>query len=270
MNVILVHGAWAGPWVWDTLLAPLRTAGHIPHPLSLPGAGTWGEEDITLDDVAAHVAEYVRGLGEPVVLIGHSGGGIVVTQVTELLPGNVAGVAYVAGMMLPSGTDFGMLCDSIGLVAPVGISAWLQPTADGRGTVVPPEAGAAVFFHEATVADAVGAARRLVPQLETARLMAPTWTPGRFGSVPRLYVEATLDRSVPLAAQREMQRRVPGAQVVTLDSDHAPQLSAGVGLVGALTGFIAQCAEDCTTPMPVGRSLAVRHRPRAAGHGPGR
>ncbi|WP_068163966.1 alpha/beta fold hydrolase [Rhodococcus phenolicus] len=241
-HVVLVHGAWAGPWVWDTMLGPLRAAGHVPHAPALPGAGSWGDDDITLDDVAAHVADHIRGLGEPVVLVGHSGGGIVVTRVAEMMTEKVAGVAYVAGMMLPSGTDFGILCDSLGLAAPVGISAWLRPTADGRGTVVPPEAGAAVFFHEATVADAIGAARRLVPQLETARLMAPTWTDRRFGSVPRLYVEATLDRSVPLVTQREMQRLVPGAQVVTVVSDHAPQLSARDELAEALTGFADRVA----------------------------
>ncbi|OOL30622.1 hypothetical protein GQ85_18710 [Rhodococcus rhodochrous] len=50
----------------------------------------------------------------------------------------------------------------------------------------------------------------------------------------RLYVEATLDRTVPLVAQREMQRLVPGARVVTLDTDHAPQLSARDELVDGI------------------------------------
>lgn len=248
-RVVLVHGAWAGPWVWDTVLGPLRAAGHVPHALSLPGVGVWGDDDVTLDDVAAHVADHVREFDEPVVLVGHSGGGIVVTQVAEMLPDRVAGIAYVAGMMLPSGVDFGMLCDSLGLEAPVGISAWLQPTADGRGTAVPPEAGAAVFFHEAAVADAIGAARRLVPQLETARLMAPMWTPERFGTVPRLYIEATLDRSIPLVAQREMQRLVPGARVVTLDSDHAPQLSARDELASTLAEFATRVAAEAAAAL---------------------
>lgn len=238
-HVVLVHGAWAGSWVWDTILASLRTAGHTPHALSLPGVGKWGEDDVTLDDVAGAVADYVTELDEDVVLVGHSGGGIVVTQVAEMLPDRVIGVAYVAGMMLPCGVDFGMLCDGLGLEPPVGISKWLRPTTDARGTVVPIEAAVAVFFHEAGVADAIGAARRLAPQLETARLMGPTWTAERFGSVPRLYVEATLDRSVPIATQREMQRLVPGAEVVTLESDHAPQLSAPEGFATALIRWLA-------------------------------
>ncbi|MGI9210009.1 MAG: alpha/beta fold hydrolase, partial [Rhodococcus sp. (in: high G+C Gram-positive bacteria)] len=130
-----------------------------------------------------------------------------------------------------------------GLEPPVGISKWLQVTADGRGTVVPPEAAAAVFFHEADAVDAMEAARRLRPQLEAARLMAPIWTADRFGSLPRLYIEALRDRSVPLAAQREMQRLVPGATVVSLDTDHAPQLSARTELARALV-------EWCSAVLP--------------------
>ncbi|MFX1758288.1 alpha/beta fold hydrolase [Rhodococcus sp. As11] len=243
-HVVLVHGAWAGSWVWDTLLEPLRRAGYVPHPLALPGVGSWGADDVTLDDVATVVADRVAGLDGPVILVGHSGGGIVVTQVAEMLPERIAGVAYVAGMMLPSGVDFGMLCDGIGLEPPVGISRWLEPTGDGRGTIVPPEAGAAVFFHEAHAADAIGAARRLVPQLETARLMAPTWTPERFGRLPRLYIEATLDHSVPVVTQREMQHLTPGAQVVSLESDHAPPLSARDDLAVALVDW---CTERVRT-----------------------
>ena len=49
-HVVLVHGAWAGAWVWDTMLGPLRAAGHTPHPLALPGVGTWGDDDVTLDE----------------------------------------------------------------------------------------------------------------------------------------------------------------------------------------------------------------------------
>ena len=239
-HVVLVHGAWAGNWVWDTMLEPLRQAGHTPHALSLPGVGAWGAGDVTLDDVAVLVADHIAGLDGPVILVGHSGGGIVVTQVAEMLPECVAGVAYLAGMMLPSGVDFGMLCDGIGLEQPVGISRWLLSTPDGRGTVVPPEAAAAVFFHEADAAHAIGAARRLAPQLETARLMAPVWTPERFGRVPRLYIEATLDRSIPLAAQRRMQQLTPGAAVVSLIADHAPQLSAPDALAAALVPWCSE------------------------------
>lgn len=250
-NIVLVHGAWAGGWVWDCVLGPLREGGFTPVVVDLPGVGSGaGETVVDLDTVTDHVVAVLDSLEGPAVLVGHSGGGIVVSQVAERVPGSVAGLVYVAGMMLPSGMDFGMLCTELELPGPVGVSRWLVTSADGRTTAVPPEAGAAVFFHEAPVADAIAASRKLVPQQETARLMAPTITPERFGMVSRLYIECTLDRTVPIETQRGMQERVPGAQVISFSTDHAPQLSARTELVTAIIEFAAESFSRTGLPEP--------------------
>ncbi|MDV8001513.1 alpha/beta fold hydrolase [Rhodococcus sp. IEGM 1408] len=263
-DVVLVHGAWAGGWVWDTVVGPLRAVGHRPHVVELPGVGRGNDNDndndevvevVDLDALVAHVGALVQGLEGPAVLVGHSGAGVVVTQVAELMPERVAGIVFVAGMMLPSGTDFGELCAGIGLPADVGITRWLETSPDGRVTSVPPEAAVAVFFHDAPAADAIEAARRLRPQVETARLIAPIWTVGRFWGLPRLYVEATGDRTVPIEAQRRMQQLTPGARVVTLDTGHVPQLSAPALLCAALTGFV----DEVATRQRVSRPLVERH-----------
>lgn len=242
-DVVLVHGAWAGGWVWDTVTGPLRAAGLRPHVVDLPGVGGGDDDEVVdLDTLADHVSALVRLLERPAVLVGHSGGGVVVTRVAELIPDRVAGVAFVAGMMLPSGVDFAQLCAGIGLPPDVGISRWLESSADGRMTSVPPEAAAAVFFHDALEGEAIAAARRLHPQRESARLISAAWTPARFGALPRLYVEATGDRTVPIIAQRRMQQLTPGARVVTLHTGHVPQLSAPGHLCAALAGFAREVA----------------------------
>jgi pimeloyl-ACP methyl ester carboxylesterase len=69
---------------------------------------------------------------------------------------------------------------------------------------------------------------------EAVRAAAPTLTAQRFGLVPRVYLECSADRSIPLAAQSEMQRRVPGARRVTLPCGHAPMLAAPEALWAAL------------------------------------
>ena len=135
-NIVLIHGAWAGGWVWDRVCGPLKSAGFNPVVVELPGSGSWNPDDvIDLDVVAEHVVAVVESLDGQCALVGHSGGGIVASQVAELLPSRVTGLVYVAGMMLPSQTDFGMLCVELGLESPVGISRWLVPTADGDATV---------------------------------------------------------------------------------------------------------------------------------------
>lgn len=77
-NIVLIHGAWAGGWVWDRVRGPLKAAGFDPVVVELPGSGSWNPDDvIDLDVVAEHVVAVVESLNGPAILVGHSGGGIV-------------------------------------------------------------------------------------------------------------------------------------------------------------------------------------------------
>ena len=64
-------------------------------------------------------------------------------------------------------------------------------------------------------------------------------TPERFGRVPRIYVEALNDRSVVLEVQRQMQHLSPGAQILSIDSGHVPQLAQPARLADMLDGALA-------------------------------
>ncbi|MGW0037818.1 alpha/beta fold hydrolase [Gordonia sp. NPDC003376] len=237
-HLVLVHGAWAGPWVWDSILDAVRSAGHHPHVVTLPGVGDLSGP-VTLDDLADTVVAQIDELDGDVVIAGHSGGGIVATEVGERIPHRVAGIAYVAGMMLPSQLGYVGLCEQMGLTAPPGVGPYLTgiDTCFGPATAVPPEVATAIFFQLAGPDAAITAARRLGVQLESARRIAPVWTAERYGRIPTLYIEATQDRSLPLHIQRQMQALVPPTATVTLDCDHAPQLSSPTELAQTLIAF---------------------------------
>ena len=83
----------------------------------------------------------------------------------------------------------------------------------------------------------MAAAQRFCSQPEGTRALVANWTAERFGRLPRLYVEATEDRSVVLAAQRKMQALVPGAQVVSLPCGHVPQVVQTAAVAEALLAF---------------------------------
>jgi pimeloyl-ACP methyl ester carboxylesterase len=85
----------------------------------------------------------------------------------------------------------------------------------------------------------IHAASRLTPQGEGGRAVTTPATAGRYGRIPRLYVEALEDRSVILPVQRAMQARVPDALVVSMPSGHAPQFSAPADLAEAIIPFLA-------------------------------
>ncbi len=241
-SFLLGHGAWAGHWVWDVVAPQLRAVGYVVVAPDLPGGRPAADSAaISVHDMVNHALAALPDAGGPWVVVGHSGGGIVATMVAEVLaterPGSIVGLVYLAGMMLPSGMGFPEACRIAGSPPPQGIEPFLRPTRDGRATWVPPEAAVEIFFHCADEAAASAAADRLCPQLDTSWMIRPEWTERGAGTVPRLYIEALQDRSVPISVQRTMQRLVPGARVASLDTDHAPQLSCPDDVVRILVDF---------------------------------
>lgn len=248
-HVVLIHGAWAGSWVWDGLLDGIRAAGYTPHAVDLPGNGSddTPASAVSLDVYAAHVAALIDRLDGPIQLVAHSGGGLTATAVAELRAERIAGVSYVAGMMLPSGRSFAEACAELVSTAPEvsGVGPFLQRSADGLGTRVPSEIACALFFHDVPLPQALAAAEHLCPQPDGGRAVVAHWTPERFGRLPRLYIECSADRSVVPAVQKWMQELVPGAERATLNCGHAPQLAAPDALLAALLPFFSRHPDAC-------------------------
>lgn len=243
-HVVLIHGAWAGSWVWDGLLDGLRSAGFTPHAVDLPGNGSddTPAAAVSLDLYASHVCALIDQLEGPVQVVAHSGGGMTATAVAERRAERLAGLSYVAGMMLPSGLSFAEACGELVSTAPEvsGVGPFLERSADGLGTRVPAEIACALFFHDVQLPQALAAAQRLGIQPDGGRAVVARWTAERFGRVPRLYIECSTDRSVVPAVQRWMQELVPGAERVTLDCGHAPQLAAPDRLLNSLLPFFSR------------------------------
>lgn len=251
-NLVLIHGAWAASWVWAELRPLLERQGVKTLALDLPGtaANPANTDELSLEACVRYVEQRCAELSGPLFLVGHSGGGVIATQVAEQLHMRLSGVIYIAGMMLPSGLGFAQLCADLSPCEPTasGIGPFLQWNAEHSASRVPPAAACRIFLHDLPVAQARVLAERLDWQPEATRSLVAQWTADRFGRLPRLYVEARQDRSVVLAAQRRMQALVPGAEVASLDCGHVPQASAPSALAEALIPFVQ------------------RHRQSAGGH----
>ena len=240
---ILIHGAWQGAWVWDRLTPLLaRTAGIVPVAVDLPGNGRDGVKpcDGSLEMYVAHVGGVLRKLGRRASLVAHSGGGVVASAVAERFPEQISRIAYVAGMMLPSGMAFADLVAEAKRDHPdaAGVGPHLVWSHDRLSSRVPIQVALAYFFHDCPTAEAALAAQKLTPQPDRGRAVRTKLTARRFGRIPRLYVEAEADRAVIPPLQRRMQALVPGADVVTLPTGHAPHLAAPRLLADVLTPFL--------------------------------
>jgi pimeloyl-ACP methyl ester carboxylesterase len=236
---VLIHGSWHGGWCFDGVKAMLEAAGHEVIAPDLPGMG--GDEAalraVTLEgwgDFAAGLC--LNAAQHPVVLVGHSRGGIVISAAAEQVPETVDALVYVCAMMLPDGMS---RAGFRSMVPPnAAYAAMVSATENDAGTVVDP-ALAPQVFAQLSPANAVAAAMtRLVAEPNGPRDAPLRITPDRFGSIPRTYIECTADRTIPIESQRLMQQLVPGAKVITLDADHSPFLSRPRELADALIAAI--------------------------------
>jgi pimeloyl-ACP methyl ester carboxylesterase len=96
-RIILVHGAWVGSWEFDPLVQILRERGWEVDALDLPSTGS---TESMIQDASAITAAIDRADG-PVVLVGHSYGGVPVTEAGDHPA--VERIVYVAAFALDAG-----------------------------------------------------------------------------------------------------------------------------------------------------------------------
>lgn len=220
---ILIHGGAHGGWCWERLVPELEKLGHHALAPDLPGMGDdrTPVADVTMAGWASFVADLARRQGEPVILVGHSRGGPVISEAAELEPDSVLGLIYMSAILLPHGAVAMDLFDAS--TSPVMEGATL--TDDQRAMIIDPEAACRVFYNTAKVDDARRAASRLRPDPIAVNLTPSTVTADRWGRLARAFIECTEDNALPLALQRSMQAVLPCDPVITLVSDHSPFLS---------------------------------------------
>ena len=233
---VLIHGAWQGAWAWGRVAPLLEAAGHAAVAVDLPGNGhnPAPAETITTMAYAHHVGELIDGIDGPIVVVGHSMGGTVAAQVSELRPARIAVAVYLCAFLLGNGESIADFYKRALEPWMDGAHARVAISDDGLVSTIDPGSATAVFYNEAEAADAAAAAAQLTAQPEGGRRSALALSDEGFGRVPRVYVETLRDRSVFIELQRRMHTETACDAVHTLDTDHAPQLSAPAALAELL------------------------------------
>ena len=237
MQFVLVHGSFHGAWCWQHLTPHLEQRGHQVIAPNLPGSGEDPSppENADLDSYATRIASIIDGLAGHVVLVGHSMGGIVSSQVAERRPRRLAAVVYVNGLLFRAGeTLVGFLDEHAHLGVKDLVLKNMQVAEDGQTATFPQEAATDVFYNTSPREVAGWAAARLRPQRMQVYRDALELTPDRYDSVARFYVEGLRDNAVSIAYQRAMTGRTPCERVFTLDCDHSPFLSEPEALADIL------------------------------------
>ena len=100
---VLVHGAWAGGWMWRTVARELRAAGHEAFTPTLTGLGERVHLANPAIDLDTHILDVVNLLRferlEHVVLVGHSFAGLVISGVAERVPASIGRLVYLDALV---------------------------------------------------------------------------------------------------------------------------------------------------------------------------
>ena len=223
--MVLVHGAWHGAWCWATLQAELDSRGIASVAVDLPGHGVSTEPFGDLTGDAAHVAAVVAGIDAPIVLVGHSYGGAVITEASAV-PGVAAKVVhlvYLAAYVPDVGESVMGLAMSMPTATTMLASAMVM--ADDRQTfTIDPGRAHATFYGRCDPIATPANIARLCPQ-PVATFNQPLTGAG-WASIPSTYVRCTLDDAIDISHQDLMSAHC--TNVETLETDHSPFASMPV------------------------------------------
>jgi len=211
--VVLVHGAWGGSWSWERVVPLLEAAGHRVAAVDLPSIDADPADPPGLYDDAAAVGAAIDALGEPVVLCGHSYGGMVITAAAAGRD-DVERLVYLCAFQPDDGESLFALTGN----AP---APWIRVLDDGR-TIPDREHSLRTGYADCDEQTRVACIDRLRPQV--ARPFTETIEHAAWHDIPSTYVVCSQDASLPPSVQRDV--FAPRAtSSVELDASHSPMHS---------------------------------------------
>jgi pimeloyl-ACP methyl ester carboxylesterase len=269
---LFVHGAWHTAAHWNKVAEQLTRQGHRVHALDLPGSGldagfprSYLDNDfeafatepspvggVHLSDYRDAIVAETRRLSEHgrVTLVGHSFGGLAITQAAEVVPELIERLVYLTAYVpakQANGATLAALPEGASSIS--GAILVGDPMATGAMRINPRDAdpeyvekGRLALYGDVSTEQYLRYASYLNPDLPMAVAFDDArGTPERWGSVPRTFIRTTEDRTVPLALQDRMIAEAdaftPGNrfEVRSLPSSHSPFASMPGRLAEVLT-----------------------------------
>jgi pimeloyl-ACP methyl ester carboxylesterase len=239
-TIVLVHGAWADATGFDREIRALQDRGFRAVGFGNPLRGLPGD--------AAYLAEFLRTVTGPIVLVGHSYGGAVISAAAT---GNdkVRALVYLNGWMPDEGESIQQLFQQYegSLVGPAitPVPFTSQDGSEDADLYLDPEA-----FHEAFAADVDPATADVMAAAQrpwtASGFAAPSGPPAWKAGTPCWYLLGTEDKAIPAALQRFMAERA-NATIVEVAASHVSFVSQPE----AATQLILQAVE-ATVPAASG------------------
>lgn len=225
--VVLVHGAWQASYVWDQTEKDLKAAGYNVTVVKLPGHGdeTTPAYQVSFQAYVDEAKKAINSYSEPVILIGHSLGGAVITQTAAEVPQKIKKLIYVAGFIPQNGKsvlDYSQM-DTASLL-PASLKLSDDQTLAG---IVNPEVNLPKIFAQ----DATDVQKQFLVSKYKAEPTIPLGTPLNYKTEDynaggkKYYIFTTADNTITYSFQQKMAKEAGITNTYTINSGHSPFIS---------------------------------------------
>lgn len=223
MIFLLIHGAWHGSWCWDKITSNLTKAGHTVLAPDLPGRknNTFSHSEITLQTYVDFLKKLIEGFNQKIVIVSHSFGGVIATQLANEIPDKISTLIYVCAFLpenseslmdIAKATNHKQQPDSM-IVDSSGMTISMQ-TSSATG----------LFFNCCSTNIQKWAVDQLCPEPFYPMTEKVKISDRSLANIPKTYIECTLDNALTIEAQRKMCKK-HDCTTLTLHTDHSPFLS---------------------------------------------
>lgn len=237
---ILVHGAWHSAWCWYKVVPLLEAKGHKVIAIDLPGHGkdTTNPSTITLDEYVKKVLAVANEQAGQVILVGHSSGGVVISQAAEELgTSKIATLVYLDAFIPKDGESVFSLVEMVQKQLPSSASKTLTimecitPSEDNKTSVFKPELAHQFFYDDCSAEDIKFAKANLSRQAFAPLAIPVKVTDNIYGAIPKYYILCTKSKDLDKTV---LSTHMPCEKIYTLPSSHSPFFSMPEKLVSIL------------------------------------
>ncbi len=235
-TIFLLHGAFQNGYsTWRKVMPELDLKGYKVIVVNLPGRDDDGKDPKTLSTEIYRdtVLQAIEGETAPVVLVGHSFGGITISNVAEAAPDKIKALVYLSAYLPRDGESLMTLAQT-DRDSDLGKPGNLILSPDYALASIQEEQKANIFANDAIAFDRVEIVESLIPEPAGPQGIPVKLTEANFGRVPKFYIETTEDHCVSPYLQEQMISHIQLVKVTKLEAGHASYITQPKAVAAAI------------------------------------